>query len=348
MDFSIIDNRLTRIDYNGIRRVLSVILFVILVISLCFTMTLSAAEGDSGGDAGGDDTSQSQGYNDGDDDYETALNSLSNGGARSWAAKPAFVISAFVNGRILGFVAGSNLYTVGSSDLFTGFKSGYNLFKNIGIGLAVLWALVSVVSNMQIDHVSWDIVVKFALKMMAAVYVVNNGTVILDALVGLGDKAIEAISGGGYEGNGQTYSQIAESVRNAGFSGNMLTILTNILPFIIICIALVLMFSKLITRIIEIGIRYMFAPIAIADVFSHGGGSTGARYLKKFGAVCLSGAVYMSIVLILPVAAKLLSNGASTGVSHTGTMIDYIMPTIVYVAGIGIMNRVDAIVGDFA
>ena len=336
------DNRLINIDFAKIRRTLTIFLFIIISITSIFSLTLYAADGDNGS------TEETQEDTSSSDTYAAGLTYIeSNSGKKAWAAKPAYMIESAVKIGALDIVASSGLFDSkgAGSKLIAPFRSGYTLFKNVGIGLAVMWALVSIVSNMQIDHVTWDIIIKFALKMMAAVYIVNNGTVILDALLNLGDSAVKAFNDGGttWRTEENTYMGIATRVAKEGLTGNMITIISNLLPFCVVCVAIILIFSKLISRMIELGIRYMFAPIAIADVFSHGGGSTGARYLKKFGAVSLSGAVYLAIIYILPTVSSTLSAAAGGG-----TFFQMLMPALAYVAGIGILNRVDSIVNDFA
>lgn len=333
MERYIINNRLVEIDANKIRKMMTAILCVVFSVFVAFASLSYAAGGvDDGG--GGETTSQTG------KSYEECINELdSANGKKQTLAKAAFQISVFTKGGLAKEISEFKVFNVSNSSIYKGFTGGYNLFKNVGIGLAVLWALASVISNIQIVHANLDIVIKFALKMMASVYVVSNGNTILDALLTFGDTALSKISGNITDN--ALYEELLTQCKNAGMLGCIGIIMENLVGCVVIMIACILILSKLITRLIELGVRYMLAPIAIADVFSHGGGSTGARYLKKFAAVALSGAVYMAVIKIMPLIAGAI--GTQTGL--VGSMV---LPIVTYVAGLGMINRVDTIVNDLA
>lgn len=72
---------------------------------------------------------------------------------------------------------------------------------------------------------------------------------------------------------------------------------------------------------IEIGVRYLFTPIAIADLYSEKFRSNGWMYLKKLFAVSMQGAVIFMIIYCVDV----LKNAIDTGSVITNTAINLTM-----------------------
>ena len=79
---------------------------------------------------------------------------------------------------------------------------------------------------------------------------------------------------------------------------------------------------------IDIGIRFVFTPIAIADLFSEKFRSTGVRWLKGIMASSLQGVIIYVIVVVGTTLRETLASGAAisgfapvTGLAVNLTMI---------------------------
>ena len=98
-------------------------------------------------------------------------------------------------------------------------------------------------------------------------------------------------------------------------------------------------------RIIEAGIRFAFMPIGVSDAFTHGISSPGVRYIKKFFAVCLQGAVIYAIIIVGASMMGQVSSGGSFGfLSHFGI----ITQLVIAFSMIGAMLKSQSIINDVA
>ena len=62
---------------------------------------------------------------------------------------------------------------------------------------------------------------------------------------------------------------------------------------------------------INIGVRFVFTPLAVADLFSERFRSTGTRWLKSLAAAALQGVIIYVIVIVGTQLREILESGAA-------------------------------------
>lgn len=208
-----------------------------------------------------------------------------------------FANDACGNGLLEG---ARNILTGTSIDSVTGImQSGYNIIIGISAALITLYFLMDLVEQMQrAQGQTPELILRSLIKVVIAVELIIHGFDLFVTLRQVGDSltssltSVTSMAAGGMNVADQIVPEGEKWYTYLGLAFQL------ILPFA---------FSKIIylginvtcyARIIELVIRTIFAPIAIADVFHDGLHSPGVRYIKKYIAVCLQGAVILCILSI--------------------------------------------------
>lgn len=132
---------------------------------------------------------------------------------------------------------------------------------------------------------------------------------------------------------------------------------TTILFWLIALVVNVVIALMLFVRIMELAIRALFAPIAVVDVFEHGTGGNGFKYMKKFFAVAIQGAVIMAIMSIILSISSYTINDAEQLINETALISEQmeLWPTIILgflknsalkIAGLGLIMKSQPICND--
>lgn len=88
-------------------------------------------------------------------------------------------------------------------------------------------------------------------------------------------------------------------------------ILKNLIPYAATLAAKLILFIILYSRLIEVTVRIMFAPIGMADIFHNGVDSEGIKYFKKLMAVVLQGVCIAGVFLAYSYINSLIRNSVA-------------------------------------
>ena len=133
---------------------------------------------------------------------------------------------------------------------------------------------------------------------------------------------------------------IYDSLKSMGWIKALCLLLQLLIPAIGTMICMLIMLVQMVGRLIEIGIRILFMPIGVSDAFTHGTNSPGFRYIKKFFAVCLQGAVLLAVLNIgVYFMGNKMINDATQG-------FGFISDLVIMVSMIGLMIKSQQIVND--
>lgn len=221
-----------------------------------------------------------------------------------------FAENACGNGLLEG---AKNILTGTGIDSVTGImQSGYNIMIGISAALITLYFLMDLIEQIQRGQGQTpELLLRSFLKVVIAVELIIHGFDLFITLRQVGDSltssltSVTSIASGGMN--------VADQIVPTGekWYTYLGLVFQLILPFA---------FSKIIylginvtcyARIIELVVRTVFAPVAIADIFHDGMHSPGVRYIKKYIAVCLQGAVIICILAITStISASALSGMA--------------------------------------
>ena len=180
----------------------------------------------------------------------------------------------------------------------------YKVMKIVGIALVFLYFLIEILDEVQADNFNFEHLIKKLITLAVALIVIQQGPDIFTTIGEWGDHMIDVAADAVAEGNGNNpqYSLLrtflVEAKEHGGFTSFIYAtialvtvIVDNIVSFLLMLIVLFVAYLICFSRLIEILVRFAFAPIGLAPLVSGGAKSAGMRYAKKFAAVCLQGAI---------------------------------------------------------
>lgn len=192
----------------------------------------------------------------------------------------------------------------------------------IGLGLMIIWFLVAFVQKASSEQMNFDQIFLLFVKLIAAFYLMEHGLELFSKLWGFGNSLMTDLMGGKKLGDatisqaalneawksltaGKTYPDLPGFWRSLACFGQLL------FPWLL-CAALSGVASFIAySRMIEMMLRVVAAPIALSDFFSEGLHSTGWRYIKTFLAICLQGFMILLIAKIYSsIVGKIITGGS--------------------------------------
>lgn len=200
-----------------------------------------------------------------------------------------------------------------------------NVMVPIALGLMIIWFLVAFMEKAASEQVTFEQLFMLFAKLIAAKFLIDNGLDIFAKLWGLGISLIDSVggafgsSGGGLGVNVQAlwkdFSGLEWSAKIGIIKG--IGILCQLLiPWLVSLIMIAVVYFICYSRVIEMLLRMMAAPIALSDFMTEGLHGAGWRFLKNFLAICLQGMIMVAIAQIYPLVINTVLNG-STGFWET-------------------------------
>lgn len=233
-----------------------------------------------------------------------------------------------------------------------GVMPAYNALVAVGVGLALCWCLMELIEKASAGHVTGEFLLQLGIKFTIAAVVVSEGGHIAEYLVQFGNGVVDLVTGsivaGSSSGLDNLFADVYNDIKNSGFMACIGYIFQLILPAMMMKICTIIMFALLAGRLIEIGVRFIFFPIGAADVFTHGMGSPGFRYMKKLAGAAMQGVamyvvMYIGMFLMANPTEVFGSGGLSSGV---GAILGPVFTVIVAISMIGGMLKVSSIIND--
>lgn len=188
--------------------------------------------------------------------------------------------------------------------------------------LIVLYFLLDVIEKSTHEQMSIEHFFRSSIKLVVAVFFIENSLEILEALLNFSNALTNEITSrvGSIDFTDGFGESVLESyyrdIDNAsGITGVFLCIgfvLQLILPFVVIWVCSLVTTLVVWSRAIEIGVRGALAPLGMADLFTEGTKGAGFRYLKKYLAVLLQGAIIMLILFCYQAINAGLTSGAAS------------------------------------
>lgn len=221
-----------------------------------------------------------------------------------------------------------NILTANPSDGESIYNSAWDLVLKtydtyilpVGIGLMLIWFLVAFVQKASSEQMNFDQLFLLFAKLIAAYYLMNHGLELFAELWGLGNSLMTSFMGDSTIANGGvTDANIALAWKDLtgetypktpGFWRSLGCFAQLMFPWLV-CAALSGVASFIAySRMIEMLLRMMVAPIALSDFMSEGLHGSGWRYVKTFLAICLQGLLILCIAMIYSkIVGKILTGG---------------------------------------
>lgn len=175
--------------------------------------------------------------------------------------------------------------------------------------LLTMHLLIELMEKMTNDTFTSDQFIKLLIKFVFGMVIISHGTEWSLQFMNIGAKFINDIM----DAINVTTITVTKP-EDSGFWEAIGAMVILAIPLLVSFLLRVAIFFISFSRIIEMILRAMFAPIGCADVVSGGSHSAGVRYLKKMLAISIQGAlmiavVYISSEMLSGVMQNLVTNG---------------------------------------
>lgn len=203
--------------------------------------------------------------------------------------------------------------------------------KSLGFALALLFFLTSIIEFAKEERLTLETFIKYFSKFFVAVGFVAAADTILNAVWGLGQEigdflseVVPKLSTGSTSMDVAFAYSLTQSDITAGSELNIWTALGNLvavgglaLIFNIVGLAMMgIMYFIAFSRLIEMGTRGAFLPVAFGLLADDGWRGAGGRYLKKFLAVCAQVGILIVISDLGSNVIGSVGNNIVTGGTH--------------------------------
>lgn len=213
----------------------------------------------------------------------------------------------------------------------------HDIMVPIGIGLMIIWFLVTLTEKATHDQFNFEQMFMLFAKLIAAKYIIDNG---MDLFMKMWDIGISLASSISYETEvydtakiHQLWEQFFGKSWNQklGIAYSIYLLLQLLIPWVAAWVLSLAVRFICVSRMIEVYIRMMFAPIAVSDFMTEGTHGTGWRFLKSFFAICLQGAMLIAIgALYSALTGESLSHLNLSDFSGVLGLVNYTLETLIY------------------
>lgn len=195
----------------------------------------------------------------------------------------------------------------------------YNVVLPIGVSLMCIYFLVALVDKITSEQFNIEVLMKLLFKLIIAKFFVDHGLEIFNLLMDVGKAFITEFTG--YTTltavNGAVDAMKAAAMRETNSYSlfpSLLFVVKMMIPFLAIFIVQIIISFVCYSRLLEMMVRIVAAPLAVSDIFANGINSSGYRYMKNFLAICLqSGIIFLISVLFNAIQASIvITPGATT------------------------------------
>ncbi len=206
-----------------------------------------------------------------------------------------------------------------------------NVMKPVALSLMLIWFLVAVMEKSASEQVSFEQLFMLFAKLFAAWFLINNGLQIFADLWSLGISLIDKIASplGSNDNKVEIpfLTEFLDNAKNGTTTGDLKPLWKNLtgvewgngehpkdigiltalgvmcqllIPWVATLILVACAYFICYSRLIEMMVRMLAAPIALSDFMSEGLHGAGWRFLKNFLAICLQGALMAAICSLYP------------------------------------------------
>ena len=193
--------------------------------------------------------------------------------------------------------------------VFSRVQEMYAAVQSVAVILIFIYFMIAFVDKLSGENFTFEQMFRQIILLLVAKFLIDHGLEIIQLLYNFGTALLAEVAapipnGGGAMGAADAKELLKEFESSLGLKGFMKVLkdviiwLWLFIPWIIswvlgICVKII-MYS----RMIEIYVRTIFAPIAFADFYQGGLQSAGFRYLRNFLAVAIQSALILSIAAI--------------------------------------------------
>jgi hypothetical protein len=197
-----------------------------------------------------------------------------------------------------------------------------NVYNNtilpIAFALLSLYLVINIVQqSIKLDQLTVQQFIKPLLLYLAAFIVMKYGMSILLKLINVGQYIVESMSFTSSDAMDRMLATAHERVNDAvtGIPSGIAMTVELFLPYAAALILSLAIKIVCYTRIFELYLKTMFAPLGMGDLITKGLDSNGLRFFKNYFATCLQGAVIVGIsVIYSSIIGSLISANTETSI----------------------------------
>ena len=194
----------------------------------------------------------------------------------------------------------------------------YDGIRAIGVILITLYFFLGVIEKAQLDQFNAEQFLKKLIGLIIAYLVVINGANIfawiLDAVDTLRGEFIGGMDSAAENAYLEELAKVHDELLASSWIGAVLKMFVYLLeyglPFITNIVYFVIALVVTYSRVLELVLRYMFAPIGIAPLVNEGLRSPGVRYIKKFISCAFQSILILATVKLGNYLPTVIDNGA--------------------------------------
>lgn len=188
----------------------------------------------------------------------------------------------------------------------------------IGYLLVILYCVIEIIDSATRETLNLEQFIKILIKVFIGVLLISNGLNILSKIAEFGTSLVDALDRITDPADSEAAKKmIYDSCVSLGWLESIFSVLVSFIPFILSILSAIVIMFTVYSRYIEICLRALFAPIGMANIYDGGFNSSGMKYLKKYAACLLQGAIMLGILLLGETLSNAV-NGKLLGVSIQG------------------------------
>lgn len=173
------------------------------------------------------------------------------------------------------------------------------VLQTIGTSVCVIYFLLELADKMTEKMLSIEQLFVLLLRLVLAVILITNIVTLLKGFIDFGGALVNELNESNiattlFEEYGEEIREGLEDIDKLEAVGYAMKL---IIPYLIVLVSNVVVYFIAISRSIELTIRTIFAPFAVANIYHDMQRSDGFRYMKKILALSLQSAVCLGICL---------------------------------------------------
>lgn len=218
---------------------------------------------------------------------------------------------------VLAFDVTGNFATVWSTA-----EKFYNFMMPAGIILCVVYALMELMEQITTDRVNPEMVVRTLGKIVIGVIFIQNGFLFCTFTAKVASQVFSTLAGQSGFNNSDLclFNNIAFLKRS--FTTGMLSMSGTYIPWLIVLVTKFIISIMCWTRVLDIMIRIILAPVGMADIMVSGTRGSGWAFFKRLMVSTMQGAVIIAIMYAYSQVLSVINNSATgTGLPAYGLAI---------------------------
>lgn len=239
----------------------------------------------------------------------------------------------------------------GISSLQTAITSSVDSVSDVLVPIAsvliCIYFVIELMDKITNDNFNTDQFIRLLIKLVFAIVVVDNASVIAENIATFGTTFTRAIAGAGIESS----LKLEANFDDLGFIDKIAAFVIMIIPYFASLVIRVGAYFMVFSYVMEIQIRTALAPLGFADLISGGVNSNGFKYLKKLLALAIQGGI---MIIVMICATNLISAISIDQLDENAWSIENIIESIgmifqiiaAQVAMLGLMGSARTIAND--